>query len=102
MRLARVRGNVVSSIKARGLSSYKLLLVEDVDAQGPFDLRDGDGSSVYLAVDHAGAGDDEIVIVTLGSAARVGEGTHEVPTDAAVIGIVDSVQYGGEITFVKP
>ncbi|MDH5521932.1 MAG: EutN/CcmL family microcompartment protein, partial [Acidimicrobiia bacterium] len=30
MKLARVRGNVVSSVKADGLSSHKLLLVEDL------------------------------------------------------------------------
>lgn len=98
MQLGRVRGNVVSSVKATGLSSRKLLLIDDV-------LPDGSRSAVdavpYVAVDLAGAGEDELVLVVKGTAARVVDGTVATPTDAAVVGIVDSVHYDGEVTFVK-
>jgi carbon dioxide concentrating mechanism protein CcmL len=101
MQLARVRGNVVASIKSAGLASHKLLLLEPVAAAAP--MADGTGSAddVYVAIDMAGAGVGEVVIVTLGSAARVDSNCSAVPTDAAVIAIVDSVQLDGESTFVK-
>jgi microcompartment protein CcmK/EutM len=102
MRLAQVKGSVVSSVKSTGLSSHKLLLVEDVRP----DRTDGEGddrgsATAYIAVDLAGAGLDEVVIVTLGSAARVDKGGMDVPTDAAVIGIVDSVSIDGRTTYIK-
>ncbi|WP_295638430.1 EutN/CcmL family microcompartment protein [uncultured Methylibium sp.] len=100
MQLARVRGNVVASIKAAGLASHKLLLLEPVRASAPLD--DGvEPSSTYVAIDLAGAGVGEIVLVTLGSAARVDSDGHNAPTDAAIIAIVDSVQFDGETTFQK-
>ncbi len=100
--LARVRGNVVCSVKASGLSSHKLLLVQDVLPQAPWEDKPTDvAGPAYIAIDLTGAGDDEIVLVTRGSAARVDDGGASVPTDAAVIGIVDSVHFAGEVTFVK-
>jgi microcompartment protein CcmK/EutM len=98
MQLGRVRGNVVSSIKASGLASFKLLLVDDVEPDGAELIP---ARLPYVAVDLAGAGDGEIVLVAKGSAARVVDGLGGTPTDAAVVGIVDSVQYGGHVTFVK-
>ncbi len=102
MQLARVRGNVVASIKAPGLSSHKLLLLEPVPAAAPLAGSSPTGASdVYIAIDLAGAGVGEIVIVTLGSAARVDADGQSAPTDAAVIAIVDSVQFDGTATFQK-
>jgi microcompartment protein CcmK/EutM len=98
MHLGRVRGNVVSSIKAEGLASFKLLLVDDVEPDGS---EPSPAPPPYVAIDLAGAGDGEIVLVTKGSAARVVGGMEVTPTDAAVVGIVDSVQYRGQVTFVK-
>ena len=98
MHLGRVRGNVVSSIKAEGLTSFKLLLVDDVEPDG---TEPNPTPPPYVAVDLAGAGDGEIVLVAKGSAARVVKGMDAAPTDAAVVGIVDSVQYRGQVTFVK-
>lgn len=100
MQLARVRGNVVASIKAAGLASHKLLLLEPVRASAPLD-EGVEPSSAYVAIDLAGAGVGEIVLVTLGSAARVDSDGHNAPTDAAIIAIVDSVQFDGETTFQK-
>ena len=99
MQLARVRGNVVASIKAAGLASHKLLLLEPVRASAPQD--DAEPSYTYVAIDLAGAGVGEIVLVTVGSAARIDADGRNAPTDAAVIAIVDSVQFDGETTFQK-
>ncbi len=104
MELARVRGNVVSSIKASGLQAHKLLLLERVSAADPACIaRAGsdDPAQVYAAIDLAGAGVGEVVLVSLGSAARIDPDGQKAPTDAAVIAIVDSVQLDGQTTFVK-
>lgn len=98
MQLARVRGTVVASVKSAGLSAHKLLLLEPVSAQAP--LAPGT-STPYVGVDLAGAGVGEVVLVTLGSAARIDGDARLAPTDAAVIAIVDSVQLDGDTTFVK-
>jgi microcompartment protein CcmK/EutM len=99
MRLGRVIGTVVSTVKARGLTTHKLLVISDVDAVDPG--RSQETGASYIAVDLVGAGDGEIVLVTHGSAARTHTGSQEIPTDAAIIAIVDSVQLGSRTTFVK-
>ena len=45
-----------------------------------------------LAVDGVGAGIGERVIVSCGSAARLGIDRVEAPVDAAIVGIVDEIQ----------
>ena len=103
MQLARVRGNVVASIKDAGLARHKLLLVEAVPASEPIgsSAASANPSSIYVAIDLIGAGIDEIVLVATGSAARVSADGSVAPTDAAVVAIVDSVQFEGQTTFIK-
>lgn len=105
MQLARVRGNVVASVKESGLTGCKMLLLEAVAADDPERTASARGSkqaaSVYAAIDLVGAGVDEIVLVTFGSAARVGDDSHDIPTDAAVVAIVDTVQFDGKTTYFK-
>lgn len=99
MKLGRVVGTVVSTIKSSGLNSHKLLLVS------PLDLSVGNESSeigeTFVAIDLAGAGEDEIVLVSYGSAARVSAGTSDVPTDAAIVAVVDNVQIGERNAYSK-
>jgi ethanolamine utilization protein EutN len=99
MRLGRICGNVVATVKAAGLVRYKLLVVRDVDAAAPLGVGGADGD--YVAVDLIGAGDGDIVLVVHGSAARIDHGAGAVPTDAAVVAIVDSVLVGAKTTFSK-
>lgn len=99
MRLAQVVGNVVATVKARGLESHKLLLVRHV---GPAaDAKAGGDGEPYAAVDLTGAGDGDVVLVAQGGAARIHHGTGTVPTDAAIVAIVDSVLVGSRVTFEK-
>jgi microcompartment protein CcmK/EutM len=100
MRLGRVCGNVVATVKAAGLARFKLLLIRDVDARDPAQ-DDAAGGSVYAAVDLVGAGDGEIVLVAHGGAARIDHGAGSIPTDAAIVAIVDSAQLDSRTTFVK-
>jgi ethanolamine utilization protein EutN len=99
MRLSRVCGNVVSTVKAAGLARYKLLIVRDVDPSAPAEPAGQEGG--YIAIDLIGAGDGDIVLVVHGSAARIDHGAGAVPTDAAVVAIVDSVLVGTRTTFEK-
>lgn len=102
MQLARVRGNVVASIKADGLAAHKLLLLERVPATAPLGEAAADQrSDIFVAIDLTGAGIGEIVLVTTGSAARIAADGRHAPTDAAVVAIVDSVQCDGRTTFEK-
>jgi ethanolamine utilization protein EutN len=93
-----VVGQVVSTVKEPGLDGFKILLVSDVDASEP-DRRDG--VAPYLAIDLVGAGEDEIVLVAQGGAARITEASRRTPTDRAVVAIVDDVVVGGSVTFKK-
>ncbi len=95
MFLARVIGQVVSSKKDEGMQGRKLLLVRPllVDEASPAGLRNGANSLV--AVDSIGAGIGEMVLLVQGSSARKVKGLNPCPIDAAVIGIVDTVDVLG-------
>lgn len=86
MYLAKVRGNVVSTMKLPSLTGCKLLVIEklneDLTPQG----------TTEVAVDIVGAGDGEIVLVSKGSSARYVLSDKGTPIDAAVVGIVDTVE----------
>ena len=86
MQLARVVGTVVATQKHRAFEGAKLLLVQ------PVDLNDAPRGAPLLAVDSVGAGVTERVLIVLeGRAAGEALGRKGAPVDAAVIGIVDSV-----------
>lgn len=95
MRLATVCGQVVSTAKDPGLGRFTLLLLRDAPgATAPAD------PVPYVAVDLIGAGTGEVVLVVAGGGARVAAGT-DVPTDRAVVAIVDSVVEEGSVTYSK-
>ena len=98
MEIGRVVGTVVSTIKSSGLNGYKLLIVTPIAmAKEP---SAPEGRDEYVAIDLVGAGEGEIVLVTRGSAARV-SGATEVPTDAAIIAVVDTIQIGSRNAYSK-
>jgi ethanolamine utilization protein EutN len=86
MQIARVVGTVVSTQKHRKFEGAKLLLVQ------PLNLDDTPRGNTLLAVDGVGAGIHEKVLVVLeGRAAGEALGRKAAPVDAAIIGIVDTV-----------
>lgn len=95
MIIAKVVGTAVASLKLDALKASKLLVVRPTDAQG------NATGGPFLAVDLVGAGDGELVIVSQGSSARMAIGQSASPADAAIIGILDSLQYYGEVAFRK-
>jgi ethanolamine utilization protein EutN len=94
--LAKVLGQVVSTVKEPGLDRFTLLLLQDATGSDP----ERSTGAVYVGVDLVGAGVGELVLVTAGGAARVAAGP-EAPTDRAVVAIADSVVRGGDVTYRK-
>ncbi|MGB7342609.1 MAG: EutN/CcmL family microcompartment protein [Pirellulaceae bacterium] len=91
MFIARVTGSVVCTQKASSMKGHKLLVVE------PYRLEEKKRRSLattgrtFIAVDTIGAGEGDYVLIVQGSSARLTPETKELPIDAVIIGIVDSV-----------
>lgn len=86
MQIARVVGTVVSTQKNRKLEGAKLLLVQ------PLSIDDTPRGVSLIAIDSVGAGVGEKVLVVIeGKAAGDALGKKGAAVDAAIIGIVDSV-----------
>jgi ethanolamine utilization protein EutN len=86
MILARVTGTLVATQKHRKLEGAKLLLVQ------PLTLDDTPRGPELLAVDGVGAGVHEKVLIVLeGRAASNAIDRKAAPVDAAIVGIVDTV-----------
>lgn len=94
MQIAIVRGTVVSTHKVNTLTGIKLLLLQYVDDQGKL------LSQFEVAGDTVGAGLDEWVLVTRGSAARQeNRQENNLPIDAMVVGIIDTVSVDNRILY---
>jgi ethanolamine utilization protein EutN len=86
MQIARVIGTLVATQKHRKFEGAKLLLVQ------PLNLDDTPRGAAILAIDGVGAGVHEKVLIVLeGRAAGESLGRKAAPVDAAIIGIVDSI-----------
>ncbi len=85
MTLGRVVGTVVSTRKDERLRGFKLLIVKAIDPDGK------EKSSYVVAVDTVDAGEGELVLVVSGSSARMSSGCEDKPVDAAVVGIIDTI-----------
>ena len=95
MRIAKVVGVAVATIKDQRLDGNKLLLVAAVDPAGQAQ------ELPFVAVDVVGAGDGELVLVVEGSSARVAAGNADRPVDAVIVGILDSLRHDGQMTYTK-
>ena len=83
MQLARVLGEVVSTVKDANLIGMKLLVLQPLAPDGAAAGR------TLVALDSVGAGVGENVFFVRGLAAAFPFYPAEPPTDAAVVGIVD-------------
>lgn len=79
MQIALVIGSTISTIKDEAIRGRKLLIVHKADT--------------------AGTGDR--VLITDGSSARFTSQTNNVPVDAVIVGVIDSLELGGEVTYRK-
>jgi microcompartment protein CcmK/EutM len=86
MILGRVVGTVVATRKDERLLGAKLLVVRSIDPHGK------DESGYMVAVDTVDAGTRDRVLVVTGSSARMASGLKDCPVDAAIVGVVDTVE----------
>jgi len=95
MRIALVIGSTVSTIKDEVIRGRKLLIVRNADTAGK---ATGDP---YIAIDTVSAGTGDLVMVTDGSSARYTNQTTNAPVDAVIVGVIDSLEMSGEVTYRK-
>jgi microcompartment protein CcmK/EutM len=84
--LARIVGTVVATRKDPRLVSTKLLIARTIDPRGKAE------GGYLVAVDTVDAGVGETVLIVSGSSARMASGMKDCPVDAAIVGIIDSVE----------
>jgi len=85
MILAKVVGTVVATRKDERLESTKLLVARPIDPSGKAE------GTYLVAVDTVDAGTGETVLIVSGSSARMATGLKDCPVDAAIVGIIDSI-----------
>ncbi|MGE5542069.1 MAG: EutN/CcmL family microcompartment protein [Bacillota bacterium] len=86
MLIGEVKGSIWATRKEEALKGYRLLIVQ------PIDLSGKPAGAVIVAADRIGAGEGELVLVVGGSSARMAADEHEVPIDATVVGIIDTME----------
>jgi ethanolamine utilization protein EutN len=86
MIIARVVGTVVATRKDERLVSNKLLIARPIDPHGKPE------GNYLVAVDTVDAGFGETVLIVSGSSARMASGLKDCPVDAAIVGIIDTIQ----------
>src|SRR5512140_1608451 len=95
MLLGKVVGTVVATRKEPEIEGLRMLLVRGLDLDGK------PTATLVVAVDAVGAGVGEVVLYASGSSARQTKVTKDRPVDATIMAIVDEVEVGGKLTYVK-
>ncbi len=95
MLIGKVVGTVVATRKEEELEGLKFLLVRGLDLEGK------QTSTLVVAVDAIGAGIGEVVLYASGSSARQTKVTKDRPVDATIMAIVDEIEVGGKLKYVK-
>ncbi len=97
MRIARVIGHVIATVRSQNMRMDKLCLVEYINKQGE------SSGEVHVAMDQLGAGEDEWVLVVAGSSARTlyGDAEQPPPVDLCIVGIIDKVASANEQMYCK-
>jgi ethanolamine utilization protein EutN len=90
MIIGKVIGNVWATRKDEKLNGLKFLVVESSKSATV------QGSTIFVAADIVGAGIGDNVLVTKGSSARGSLNVKDVPVDAVIVGIIDSLEVDSE------
>ncbi|EOI01898.1 MULTISPECIES: EutN/CcmL family microcompartment protein [Enterococcus] len=84
MFIGRVKGSLWATRKDEKLNGLKFLVVALDESNGP--------QNSLVAADNTGAGLGDVVLITTGSSARLSLDNPEIPVDAVIVGIIDSVE----------
>lgn len=90
MKICVVEGHVWATKKEPTLEGLKFMIVRNINS------NDVAEKEMYVAADMVGAGVGEQVLVVSGSTARRAVGNDESPIDAAIVGIIDSLEVDRE------
>jgi ethanolamine utilization protein EutN len=86
MRLCRVTGNVVATVKHPTYRGHKLMIVQ------PLDEAQRDAGPTFLAVDLVQAGPgDTVLVMSEGNGVRQILKEQKLPIRSVIVGIVDAV-----------
>jgi len=99
MFLAKVEGSIVATKKDPKMVGRKLLLLRPMLVDDKDHTKFKPGTNTIVAVDSVGAGEGELVMFCQGSSARLGPGLKDLPVDAVIVGIVDSVDVEGKVIY---
>ena len=95
MRIARVVGNVVSTVKDKGHYGYKLMIVEYLDG----DLKPEGVRQIVFDCADAGIGDYVLVNID-GGAANMLLSDPEIIADFTICGVLDSLTIDGKTSIL--
>ena len=95
MRIAKVVGVAVATVKDQRLEGGKCMLVAAADPAGQVQ------GLPFVAFDMVGAGEGELVLIVEGSSARVAASDANRPVDAVIIAILDSLRHDGQMMYRK-
>ncbi|MDS1002326.1 EutN/CcmL family microcompartment protein [Clostridium sporogenes] len=90
MIIGKVVGNVWATRKDEKLSGQKFLVVRIIESKSK------EKDELFVVSDNVGAGQGDYVLITTGSSARISLGNEEIPVDATIIGIIDSIEVDDE------
>ena len=86
MKLCRVKGNIVATVKHPAFHAHKLMIVQ------PLDEAQHDVGDSFIAIDLAQAGPGDVVLVMQeGNGVRQLLRDAKAPVRSAIVGIVDAV-----------
>lgn len=95
MKLGKVIGKIISTKKEGNLDGLKIMAVKYLDENL------NDTKKTIACIDTVSAGDGDLVLLCSSSSARFTKMTQNVATDAAIVGIVDSISAGKKYKFKK-
>lgn len=94
MFLGEVVGTVVSPVQIKALDGEKLLIVRPVKPDGAATGK------TRIAIDRAGAGVGErVLVLDEGNGGRQILGDPKAPVKTVIVGVIDSIDVGGETVF---
>lgn len=83
MIVGKVIGSLWATRKDEKLNGLKFMVVKPMY---------GDTNDIFVAADNAGAGVNDLVLITRGGSARVSIDERETPVDAVIVGVIDSIE----------
>jgi microcompartment protein CcmK/EutM len=96
VKIAKVVGNLISTVKDKSFSGYKLMIVEYLNPDGSPDGK----RQIAFDASHAGVGDTVLVNID-GGAANMFTDDKDLIADLTICGVLDSFTIEGKQTVIK-